>query len=167
MASRTARPAPSIDEIADRISAYVYGNILTLAALVVLHTDEIEHGVGLAIVVGTALSTFAAHAYAERLGVEARGSAHASWTVVLRDSMPILSSAAVPALLMVVGSLEWASPTACLRIAEAWVVIRLALTGFIVGRLRGQDVTAKTWLSSIVLALIAIAIVGIKVVLTH
>lgn len=159
------RPTP--DEIADRISAFVYGNILTLAALVVLHTDEIESGVGLAIVVGTAVSTFVAHAFAERLGAEARGSAHASWGSVLRDSQPILSSAAVPAALMVIGSLDWASPTLCLRLAEAWIVVRLALTGFLVGRLRGRPVTFRTWLASIALAGVAIAIVGVKVVLTH
>ncbi|MCW2841032.1 MAG: hypothetical protein JWR55_2515 [Aeromicrobium sp.] len=162
-----AKHLPSIDEIADRISAYVYGNILTLAALVVLHADEIEHGVGLAIVAGTALSTYTAHVYAERLGAEARGTAHASWRTVLRDSNPILTSAAVPAVLMIVGSLEWASPTLCLRVAEAWVVARLGLTGFIVGRLRREPVTIRTWVASIGLALVALVIVAVKVALTH
>ena len=161
------RHRPSADEIADRISAYVYGNILTLAALVVLHTDEIERGIGLGIVVGTALSTFVAHAFSERLGAEARGSATASWRVVLADSTPILSSAAVPALLMLAGSLEWASPTVCLRLAEVWVVVRIGLSGFIVGRLQGRPVTLRTWIASIGLALIAVVIVGIKVALTH
>ncbi|MET0930833.1 MAG: hypothetical protein ABWX74_15035 [Aeromicrobium sp.] len=162
-----ARHRPGPDEVADRISAFVYGNILTLAALVVLRTHEIESGAGLAIVVGTALSTFVAHAYAERLGAEARGTEHRSWKVVLRDSQPILSSAAVPALLMLVGSLEWASPTLCLRLAEAWIVVRLALTGFLVGRLQGRPVTLATWISSAGLAAVALVIVGLKVVLTH
>ncbi|MET0766237.1 MAG: hypothetical protein ABWY50_01195 [Aeromicrobium sp.] len=161
------RHQPSIEEIADRISAYVYGNILTLAALVVLHTGEIERGVGLAIVVGTALSTFVAHAFAERLGAEVRGTAHAAWSVVLRDSMPILSSAAVPALLMLVGSLGLASPTVCLRLAETWIVGRLALTGFFVGRLQGRPVTIRTWFASGGLAVAALLIVGVKVVFTH
>ncbi|NRQ51683.1 hypothetical protein [Aeromicrobium stalagmiti] len=159
-------PEVSPDEVADRISAYVYGNILTLAALVVLHTDEVENGAGLAIVVGTALSTFVAHAYAESLGGAARGHA-SSFGVVLRDSLPIMSAAAVPALLMLAGALEWFSPTVCLRIAETWVVVRLALTGFIVGRLRGMPVTFHTWVASIGLAAVALAIVAVKVVLTH
>jgi hypothetical protein len=161
------RTALSPDDVADRISAYVYGNILTLAALVVLRRDEVEDGFGLAIVTGTALSTFVAHAYAERLGAEARGTQHTSWRIVLRDSIPILSSAVLPALAMLVGTLDWVSPTVCLRTAESWVVIRLALTGFIVGRLRGLPVTVHTWISSVALAAIAVVIVGIKVVLTH
>ena len=162
-----ARRDPSPDEIADRISAYVYGNILTLAALVVLHDDEVGSGVAVAIVTGTALSTFVAHAYAESLGGAARGGEGPSWRHVLRDSRPILSAAGVPALLMAVGAVDWMSPTACLRTAEAWVVVRLALTGFIVGRLRGLPVTLHTWIASVGLAVVAVAIVAIKVVLSH
>ncbi len=162
-----ARREVSREEVADRISAYVYGNILTMAALVVLHHDEIESGAGLAIVVGTAVSTFVAHAYAESLGGIARGAEDPSLRVVLRDSMPIISAAAVPVLLMAVGALEWIDPVVCLRIAEAWVVVRLALTGFIVGRLRGIPVTLHTWIASIGLAAVALVIVAIKVVLTH
>lgn len=157
----------SRDEIADRVSAYVYGNILTLAALVVLRHDEVENGASLAIVAGTALSTFAAHAYAERLGAEVRGAEHASWRVVLRDSTPIMSAAAVPVALMAVGALGWLEPPVCLRIAEAWVVLRLGLTGFFMSRLRGSPVTVRTWITSIGMATVAVAIVGVKVVLTH
>jgi hypothetical protein len=158
---------PTDDEIADRISAFVYGNILTLAALVVLHADEIVSGAALAIVAGTAVSTFVAHAFAERLGAEARGSAHASWGSVLRDSVPILSSAAVPALLMVVGSLDGASPTLCLRLAEAWIVARIALAGLVVGRLQGRPVSLRTWIASAGLAVAAVVVVAVKVALTH
>jgi len=162
-----ARPVPSVDEVADRISAYVYGNILLLAALVVLSRHDVESGAGFAIVAGTALSTFAAHAYAERLGATVRSAEHSSWRIVLRDSVPILSSAAVPTAFMVIGSQELLSAAACLRIAEAWIVSRLALTGFIVGRMRGLPVTLGTWIASIGLAAIALVIVAIKVVLTH
>ncbi|MCW2830797.1 MAG: hypothetical protein JWP31_1489 [Aeromicrobium sp.] len=149
---------------AERISAYVYGNILTLAALVVLHDDEIRTGAALAIVAGTAVSTFVAHAYAESLGGAVRGDADVSMRAVLRGSTPIVWSAAVPMLLMLAGSAEWFSATGCLRLAEAWVVGRLALTGFIVGRLRGLPVTIRTWVVSLALAAVALVIVGIKVV---
>jgi hypothetical protein len=162
-----ARPQVSPDAIADRISAYVYGNILTLAALVILHVDEVERGIGAGIVVGTALSTFVAHTYAESLGAAARGADHSTAREVLRDSTPIISAAAVPTLLMIVGSLDGASPTLCLRLAEGWIVSRLALTGFILGRLQGRPVTFRTWVASVGLALVAVAIVGVKVVLTH
>lgn len=166
MTGRRSRPAP-VDEAADRISAYVYGNILLLAALVVLSRADVENGTGLAIVLGTAVSTFVAHTYAERLGAAVRTAEHSSWRAVLRDSVPILSSAVIPALLMVLGALDVLSSTACLRIAESWVVVRIGLTGFIVGRLQGHPVTVRTWIASIGLAATALIVVAIKVVLTH
>ncbi len=164
--ARVPRPAP-IDEAADRISAYVYGNILLLAALVVLAREDVRDGAGLAIVAGTAVSTFVAHTYAERLGAAVRSAEHSSWSVVLRDSVPILSAAAVPALLMGLGALDALPATTCLRLAEAWVVARIALTAFIVGRLQGRPVTVRTWIASVGLAATALVIVAVKVVLTH
>lgn len=161
------RPPASIDEAADRISAYVYGNVLLLAALVVLSRHDVLDGAGLAIVVGTALSTFVAHTYAERLGAAVRSAEHASWSVVLRDSVPILSAAAVPAALMALGATDVVPPTTCLRLAESWVVVRIGLTAFIVGRLQGRPVTLRTWVASVGLAATALVVVAIKVVLTH
>ncbi|MFI5427474.1 hypothetical protein [Aeromicrobium sp. UC242_57] len=162
-----ARPIPSRDEIADRISAYVYGNILVLASLVVLHHDEIERGFGFALVLGTAVSTFIAHAFSEGLGASVRQNEHASMQHILRDSLPIVSAASVPAALMAVGAFGWIEPVVCLRLAEAWVIVRLAITSFIVGRLQGHPVTGRTWFASLALAAVAVAIVAIKVVLTH
>ncbi|MFC5679593.1 hypothetical protein [Aeromicrobium endophyticum] len=163
---RTPRP-PSTDEAADRISAYVYGNILVLAALVLLTNDDIDHGAGLAIVAGTAVSTFVAHAFAERLGSAVREGEHARMRVVLRDSLPIISSAALPALLMGAGAIGWISPAVALRIAEVSVVVRLGGTAFVVSRLQGRAVTAHTWFESMALAVTAVAIVGLKLLLTH
>lgn len=163
---RTRRPPP-IDEAADRISAYVYGNILMLAALVLLTHDDVEHGSGLAVVAGTAVSTFVAHAFAERLGSAVREGQHAHLRVVLRDSLPIISSAALPALLMGVAAIGWISPVAALRIAEVSVVLRLGGTAFVVSRLQGRPVTGRTWIESIALAVAAVAIVGLKLLLSH
>ena len=164
--ARASRPPP-IDEAADRISAYVYGNILVLAALVLLTDDDIEHGTGLAIVVGTAVSTFVAHAFAERLGSAVREGEHARMSVVLRDSLPIISSATLPALLMGAAAIGWISPLVALRLAEVSIVVRLGATAFVVSRLQGRPVTAHTWFESMALAATAIAIVGLKLLLTH
>jgi hypothetical protein len=164
--ARIRRPPP-IDEAADRISAYVYGNILVLAALVLLTHDDVDHGAALAIVAGTAVSTFVAHAFAEHLGSAVRVGQHARLTVVLRDSLPIISSATLPAILMAAGAVGWVPPLVALRIAEVSVVIRLGATAFVVSRLQGRPVTTLTWLESIGLALAAVAIVGVKLLLTH
>jgi hypothetical protein len=158
---------PSPDEAADRISAYVYGNILVLAALVLLTDDDITHGAGLAIVAGTAVSTFVAHAFAERLGSAVREGENARLGVVLRDSLPIISSASLPALLMGAGALGWISPMVALRMAEVSIVVRLGGTAFVVSRLQARPVTARTWVESIALAVAAVAIVGLKLLLTH
>jgi hypothetical protein len=163
---RTPQP-PSTDEAANRISAYVYGNILVLAALVLLTRDDVEHESGLAIVAGTAVSTFVAHAFAERLGSAVREGEHARLGVVLRDSLPIISSAALPALLMGAAAIGWISPTVALRIAEVSVVVRLGGTAFVVSRWQERRVTAHTWFESIALAATAVAIVGLKLLLTH
>ncbi len=160
-------PHVSLEEAADRVSAYVYGNILLLAALVVLSEDDVDHGTGIAIVVGTAVSTFVAHAFSESLGSAVRGGEHSSWRTILRDSVPILSAATVPTGLMVIGTTDLLPPVACLRLAEAWIVSRMALTAFFVGRLQGRPVTFRTWLASAALAGSALAVVAIKVVLTH
>lgn len=154
-------------EAADRISAYVYGNILMLAALVVLANDQVRDGSAVVIVLGTGVSTFVAHTFAERLGAVVRGTDRAAWIAELRSSVPILSAAAVPAVLMVVGSLEWLDATWCLRLAEAWIVVRLFILGLIVGRLQGHPVTLRTWIASAALAASALAVVALKVVLTH
>lgn len=160
-------PRVSLEEAADRVSAYVYGNILLLAALVVLSEDDVDHGTGIAIVVGTAVSTFIAHAFSESLGSAVRGGEHSSLRTILRDSVPILSASTVPAALMLVGTTDLLSAGPCLRLAEGWVVSRMALTAFFVGRLQGRPVTIRTWLASALLAGSALAVVAVKVVLTH
>ncbi|MFI6309918.1 hypothetical protein ACIBEK_07285 [Nocardia fusca] len=54
------------DNAASRISAYIYGNILVLTALVPVVSAE--KYVGILLVLGTALSTFIAHSFAETVG---------------------------------------------------------------------------------------------------
>ncbi|KRC66383.1 hypothetical protein ASE12_17420 [Aeromicrobium sp. Root236] len=164
--TRRNRP-PSRDEAADRISAYVYGNILVLSSLIVLYNKDVRSGAGLAIVLGTAVSTFAAHAYSEWLGSAVREGGHASLPVVLRDSLPIMSAASGPAVFMAVGAFEWLPAKVCLELAEAWVIARIAATGFALGRLQGRPVTAITWIASLALAAVAFAIVGLKLALAH
>ena len=57
-----------------RISAYIYGNILVLAALIPV--TKSQETVGIAIVVGAALSTFLAHVFAESVGQIAASRPH-------------------------------------------------------------------------------------------
>lgn len=160
-------PNESREQIADRISAYVYGNIMVMASLVVLHQGEVERGVGVALVVGAAASTFIAHAFAERLGAEVRQNKEASLRHVMHGSLPILSAASVPAMLMIVGAFGWLPPSTGLRLAEVWVIVRLGMTAFVVSRLQGYPVTQRTWFASFGLASGALLIVALKLIVTH
>lgn len=78
---------------ASRISAYVYGNVLVLAVLIPIVPGP--NYVGIAIVLGTALSTFVAHAFAESVGHSVRERSRlttAERRAEVRDSVPILTS---------------------------------------------------------------------------
>ncbi|CAN5313487.1 hypothetical protein BH09ACT10_BH09ACT10_27520 [soil metagenome] len=85
----------SRESASDRISAYVYGNVLLLSALVLLTNSEVDSGRGFVLAAGTALSTFVAHVFSETLGAQAREVPHSALTL-LRDSVPVLTSATVP-----------------------------------------------------------------------
>jgi hypothetical protein len=69
----SARNPLDRDNAASRISAYIYGNILVLTALVPIVTAE-KH-LGILVVLGAALSTFIAHSFAETV---ARTSSYVS-----------------------------------------------------------------------------------------
>ena len=64
-------------------------------------------------------------------------------------------------------AIGWISPLVALRLAEVSIVVRLGATAFVVSRLQGRPVTAHTWFESMALAATAIAIVGLKLLLTH
>ncbi|MBY6413833.1 hypothetical protein HQ346_23070 [Rhodococcus sp. BP-252] len=158
------------ENAASRISAYVYGNILILAALIPLTSPEEHTFQGVAIVVGTGVSTFVAHAFAEGVGQTVRTGSHLSragrWEQ-LRDSVPILSATVLPAALLAVGWWGLLDPAIGQIAAEVVIIARIASTNFVIGRLRGEKPTRGTLLGSIALAVAAALIVSVKIVLTH
>lgn len=110
LSSGRRRPL-SPESAASRISAYVYGNILVLAALVPITTSP-EY-IGIAIVIGTALSTFIAHVFAESVAQSVRSGAQLTRSErieELRDSVPILSSAVLPCLVLATAWVGWLEP---------------------------------------------------------
>jgi len=64
---RTGAPL-SPEDAAARISAYVYGNMVVLAALASLDLDAMTSGHAALVVAGVAASTFLAHAVADGIG---------------------------------------------------------------------------------------------------
>lgn len=155
-------------DAARRISAYVYGNILILAALIPVTTTD-EH-VGILVVVGTALSTFVAHVFAEGVGEAVReGKTLTSgqrWSD-LRDSVPILSSAVLPAVILAGAALDWLEPRTAQIIAEVAMLVRIGGIVFVIERLKGERPSRWTLLAALLLTVVAAAVVVAKVLLTH
>ncbi|MFD4292956.1 hypothetical protein ACFWPA_09040 [Rhodococcus sp. NPDC058505] len=162
------RPPLPVEDYASRISAYVYGNILVLTALIPLNNTTVTHA-GL-VVIGTSLSTFVAHAFAESVGRSTRMGR--SLTPVeriqeLRDSVPVLTSGVIPAVVVGMGGLGWLELGTALLLAEIWVVTRITGITYVITRLRGERPTRNTLLASLVLGVLAVGVVAIKLILTH
>ena len=166
--SRSHPPEP--DNAASRISAYVYGNILVLAALIPLTFGEQHTFQGVAIMLGTAVSTFIAHAFAEGVGQTVRTGVNLSRSErlsELRNSVPVLSAAVLPAGLLAIGWWGLFDPELGQILAEITVIARIASTNYVIGRLRGEKPTSGTFFGSLALAAAATIIVAVKIVLTH
>ncbi|MEU2032471.1 hypothetical protein [Nocardia amamiensis] len=153
---------------ASRISAYVYGNVLILAALIPVTTSAEQ--VGILIVLGTAASTFIAHAFAEGVGQSVRQnrpiSSRERWTD-LRDSVPILSSAVLPCAILAIAGLGWIEPRTAQLLAEVVVLIRIGGIVFVIERLNGARPRRSTIFEALLLAGAATTVVVVKVILTH
>ncbi|MGV9792858.1 hypothetical protein [Gordonia sp. NPDC003422] len=157
------------ESAAARISAYIYGNILILAAIIPIDPEREKFGV--LVLLGTAASTFLAHVFAETLGRQVLdGSEHTTPRSVLhhlRNSVPILTSAVLPCLILVAGLLDWLEPRTAQLVAEVVILARIAGTVFVIDRLNGERPSRATLGGAIAVLILATAVVGIKVILTH
>lgn len=149
-------------EASRRLSAYVYGNILILAALVPFQ-EETAAGHAIVVVIGTALSTFIAHAFSEYLGGD--GSVHPR--ALVRESMPILTTALVPLLLLWLTRVTALPMPRAVVIAEIVLIGRIASTGMVAARLRDEKSHLRIMLAGVLVAAVALGIVVLKVALTH
>lgn len=156
------------ERAAARTSAYIYGNILALAALIpVMRSPET---LGMAIVIGTALSTYIAHTFAEGVGESIRADrtlTTAERIESLRDSVPILTSAVLPAVILATAWFGLLEPRTAQLIAEIVLILRIGSISYVISRLRGEKVGMSTHVVACALAVIATVIVVVKVVLTH
>ncbi|WP_232716586.1 hypothetical protein [Gordonia metallireducens] len=157
------------EHAAPRISAYIYGNILILAALIPLHLND--DFVGILILLGTALSTFVAHVFAEAVGRRVHeGAIHPTMKTMLhhlRDSVPILSSASVPCIILAMAWIGWIDPRTAQLAAEIVILLRIGGTVFVIDRLNNERPSRATLIGAAAVTVVATVIVVIKVVLTH
>lgn len=155
---------------ASRISAFVYGNILVMAALIALHPQDLAAPKAIAYVAGTGFSTFLAHVLAELVGMRVETDRRPTLQDLrheLRDSVPIVSSATFPLLMMAATLLGWLDPSVALPAAIGVTVLRLGGLGFVVGRLRRHRLSARTFVGGVLLAVFCLGAAILKAWLTH
>ena len=178
MARRKEEPLHTVEglrqlpvEDADaRIEAYVYGNILTLTALVALYPADAEEVKGLIVIAATGVTTYIAHMFAEFTGHRVRGRQHLTAEDFRRDLLngrPIASSATAPVLLLAASSIGWISGFWALIFAEAFIIFRLGALGFALGHIERGRSNFKKILAGLILALVATAVSVVKAFLTH
>ncbi|WP_033337601.1 hypothetical protein [Catenuloplanes japonicus] len=165
-----ADPALARETAAARISAYVYGNILVFASVATMTAEDVAHFHGVLLVLGVTASTYLAHMFAELVGRNVRTDApltRAELWHELRDSVPIISSAIVPALLLAAAALESLSASAAIVASEVYLFVRIALFGLLVERLRATRASARTLLVGLLTAAAAAGISLLKVAVGH
>ena len=114
-----------------RVSAYVYGNVLVLAAVVGASPATVASGAAVAVVAGTVLSTYVAHVLAHSIGSLFGGeNGRSAVRIQLRDAVPVLSSGVTPALLLVGTALGWLPVPWGQGLASFVVVARIAPPGW-------------------------------------
>lgn len=176
---RPASPAElsdlSLARVRERVSAYVYGNILVLAALATTTPHAIETGHAVVVVLATTGTTYLAHVLAHlvahQIGADPGDPGDHGGTVPdrhsLRDAVPIFSSGSVPVLILLVTWLADLPPTPALLVAAVTVVLRLAGLGVVTSRFAGRRSRLGDLWTGVVLAAVSGVVVGLKIVLTH
>lgn len=151
-----------------RLSAYVYGNILVLAAVATSTPETIANGHAAIVVAATTGTTYLAHVLAHAVGDALGHEPTESDREELRDALPILSSGSVPILVLVVGALTDRLDVGVAELVAMGVIIaRLAGTGALVRRLGGTASNRRAAWSGFAVAGIGVVIAALKVVLLH
>lgn len=160
----------SPEDAATRITAYVYGNMVALATLASLSHDAMTSGRAALLVAGVAASTFLAHAVADGIGRRLHSSHRLTaghLASELRGSVPVLSAAILPALLLALTAWSGVPGVWAQGFAGLYLVIRLGFIGALVARYRGVPSSRRTVHAGLTLAVLGAAITVIKVALGH
>ncbi|WP_457539972.1 hypothetical protein [Williamsia sp. R60] len=159
-----------------RLSAYVYGNVLTLAAVVAAGQHTIETGAAALFVVGTTVTTLLAHVFAQFVATSNIPEAHPHVSesergsfarAEIRDAIPIASSGAFPALILALAWLDVLPAWWAQLGAGAVVVVRIAMVRTATERLRGSPPSFRVFLGGLTTAAVAAVIVLLKVLIGH
>ncbi|TNM70279.1 hypothetical protein FHN55_00935 [Streptomyces sp. NP160] len=172
----TERPVHAdldLERVRSRVSAYVYGNVLVLAAVVGCAPESVRSGRAVVIVLATMVTTYLAHVVAHRIGESVgrrQEEARLHLRAELRDALPIVTSGVLPALVLLVASLVGSEGTAgavAQLVAALVPVVRLAGTGSVTARMAAGGPSRSAFWSAVGLAVAGSLIAVVKVLLTH
>ena len=153
-----------------RITAYVYGNLVILGALLTLQSEAALSWHGALTILAAGLSTFVAHAFADLLGRRVGHDHRSVLSAALaaaRDSRPIVTAAIVPIGMLAAGAwLHWPSSGVQLA-AELFICARIGLIGATAERFRGRPSSHRFVLVGVGIAVAAALVAVAKVALVH
>jgi hypothetical protein len=169
---RHRRPAAVVsrEDAASRVSAYVYGNVLVLAALVALRPDDLDGARGLAYVLGTGASTLVAHVVGETAALRITTGHRLTGRAIVeevRNALPIATSALVPTAVLAAGWAGLVDHATSLVVALALIALRLALLGSGVAHVSGERSSRRMVAAGLGLALLGGVAAVLKWRLTH
>jgi hypothetical protein len=161
---------PNPEDAANRISAYVYGNVLVTAALISLRPEDLRGPAGMLSVLGVGLSTVVAHLVSHGVGRRIRHGRSIRWSEVrreVRDTLPIGMAATVPAAILLPAWAGWVDTRLSLALALAVTGVRLALLGSAVEWFSGERSSPRLFLAGAGLAAAAATAALLKWQLMH
>jgi hypothetical protein len=151
------------------MSAACYGTVLVLAALPLIHPDQVLSGWGWELITGVGVATWLAHLYAEVVGDHLRQGSRPDMAEIKRDmsdGLPILLAAVLPGCMLALGRLEVLDARLALWCAVVIAILQLVGVGALVGAAMTHQ-GASVWRYAIATACIGIAVVTLKVALGH
>ena len=153
-----------------RTSAYVYGNIIAFAALVPQDAHAAENLHALSVTAGAAVTTFLAHLLAELVGSGAADEKDPAASVLRREftnSIPVVTTAAVPCVLLAASAAGLMPGGWALMTAQVYLLVRIALVGLVIERLRATRISPRGLFAGLAVALLAGLVVAGKATIGH
>jgi hypothetical protein len=155
---------------AERVTAAAYGTVLVLAALPLVHPEDVVDGAGWELVAGVGGATWLAHLFAEVVGdhLRHRAAAHERTEIAraMVDGLPILAAAVLPALALLLGRLDLLGSRGALWTAVTIAIVQLVGLGAFVGTV-ASDGRSTRWVYAGVTAVFGVVVVAIKLVVQH
>jgi hypothetical protein len=153
---------------ASRVAAYVYGDVLVLAAAAGVSHGAARSGEAVLIVAATVVSTYLAHVLADTLGAIVAGARlRPTVRAEIRDALPVISAGVPPALLFAAAELHWLGAALAQDLACGFLLARIAAVGLLYRHFHPEVRLARALSLGAVAAAVAAVAVAIKLSIAH